>query len=69
MATAAYGSFDCPEVWTLRRYRDNHLAKSPLGKAFIHVYDSLSPTFAKLLGKQDGSILYFIVIQIKRLRN
>ncbi|MGM9601150.1 MAG: CFI-box-CTERM domain-containing protein [Faecousia sp.] len=51
VATAVYGSYDCPEVWVLRRYRDNHLAKSYLGRAFIHVYYSLSPTFVKLFGK------------------
>ena len=22
VATAVYGSYDCPQVWTLRRYRD-----------------------------------------------
>ena len=22
VATAVYGSYDCPEVWTLRRFRD-----------------------------------------------
>ena len=26
VATAVYGSYDCPEVWTLRRYRDYTLA-------------------------------------------
>ena len=30
VATAVYGSYDCPEVWTLRRYRDLYLAKSLL---------------------------------------
>ncbi|MDR0918559.1 MAG: hypothetical protein LBM93_04840 [Oscillospiraceae bacterium] len=26
IATAVYGSYDCPEVWTLRRFRDYILA-------------------------------------------
>lgn len=26
VATAVYGSYDCPQVWTLRRFRDNTLA-------------------------------------------
>ena len=28
VATAVYGSYDCPEVWTLRRYRDDTLYSS-----------------------------------------
>ena len=35
IATCAYGSYDCPEVWTLRRFRDNTLAKNIFGRAFI----------------------------------
>jgi len=27
IATAVYGSYNCPEVWTLRRYRDIKLKK------------------------------------------
>lgn len=51
VATAVYGSYDCPEVWTLRRYRDEHLAKSFLGRAFIKSYYAVSPTIVKLFGK------------------
>ena len=28
VATAVYGSYDCPQVWTLRRYRDDTLAET-----------------------------------------
>ncbi len=28
IATAVYGSYDCPEVWVLRRYRDYKLSKT-----------------------------------------
>lgn len=28
VATCVYGSYDCPQVWTLRRYRDYKLAES-----------------------------------------
>ena len=48
VATAVYGSYDCPEVWTLRRYRDNVLARQPLGRLFIKTYYAISPTFVKL---------------------
>ena len=50
VATCVYGSYDCPEVWTLRRYRDDKLAKSWYGRAFIHSYYAISPTIVKLLG-------------------
>ena len=28
VATCVYGSYDCPQVWTLRRFRDNTLAET-----------------------------------------
>ena len=48
VATCVYGSYDCPEVWTLRRYRDEHLAKSVFGRVFIRCYYSISPCIVKL---------------------
>lgn len=50
VATAVYGSYDCPEVWTLRRYRDNQLAKTWYGRLFIHIYYTISPTIVKWFG-------------------
>lgn len=50
VATAVYGSYDCPEVWTLRRYRDNQLAKTWYGRLFIHTYYSISPILVKWFG-------------------
>ena len=50
VATCVYGSYDCPPVWTLRRFRDNNLSKSLLGRAFIRIYYSVSPTIVKLFG-------------------
>ena len=51
VATAVYGSYDCPEVWTLRRYRDNSLAHTFLGRTFIKVYYAVSPTIVKWFGQ------------------
>ena len=50
VATSIYGSYDCPEVWTLRRYRDNTLDKHILGKLFIKTYYTTSPTIVKYFG-------------------
>jgi hypothetical protein len=51
VATAVYGSYDCPPVWTLRRFRDNTLANSWYGRTFIHIYYAISPTLVKWFGK------------------
>ena len=50
IATAVYGSYDCPEVWTLRRFRDHTLMASILGRSFVRCYYKLSPTLVKLFG-------------------
>lgn len=50
VATCVYGSYDCPEVWTLRRYRDNTLGSTWYGRAFIRVYYAVSPTLVKWFG-------------------
>ena len=51
IATAVYGSYDCPAVWTLRRYRDYTLAETLLGRLFIHLYYAISPTLVKWFGE------------------
>ena len=50
VATAVYGSYDCPEVWTLRRYRDYTLDETWYGHLFIKMYYLISPTFVKYFG-------------------
>lgn len=50
VATAVYGSYDCPQVWTLRRYRDYDLAETWYGRAFIRTYYAISPTLVKWFG-------------------
>lgn len=50
VATAVYGSYDCPQVWTLRRYRDYTLAETWYGRAFIRTYYAISPTLVKWFG-------------------
>lgn len=52
VATCVYGSYDCPEVWVLRRYRDTKLATTWYGRLFIKLYYSISPTMVKIFGKQ-----------------
>lgn len=51
IATSVYGSYDCPNVWVLRRYRDSVLTKTWLGKKFITTYYAISPVLVKYFGK------------------
>ncbi len=50
VATCVYGSYDCPQVWALRRFRDNTLAENVFGRSFIKLYYSISPTVVRLFG-------------------
>ena len=68
IATAVYGSYDCPQVWTLRRYRDHSLARSAPGRLFIRCYYALSPTLVKLFGKQRWFCLLWKRILDKKVR-
>lgn len=53
VATAVYGSYDCPQVWTLRRFRDYTLAETWYGRAFIRIYYAISPTLVKWFGNTE----------------
>lgn len=50
VATCVYGSYDCPEVWTLRRYRDYKLSETWYGRIFIKIYYTISPTIIEWFG-------------------
>ncbi|MGN0600584.1 MAG: CFI-box-CTERM domain-containing protein [Oscillospiraceae bacterium] len=52
VATCVYGSYDCPEVWTLRRFRDYTLDRTWYGKLFICFYYTISPIIIKFFGSQ-----------------
>jgi hypothetical protein len=51
IATMVYGSYDAPEVWVLRRFRDNVLQHSRSGRWFIGWYYSWSPRFVAKYSK------------------
>lgn len=50
IATAVYGTYDCPQVWVLRRYRDYALAKTWYGRTFVNTYYAISPFLVKHFG-------------------
>lgn len=73
IATSVYGSYDCPEVWVLRRFRDYVLYEHILGRAFIKVYYAISPICVKLFGNMDWFrnvwkyILDKLIIKLKKM--
>lgn len=72
VATAIYGSYDCPEVWTLRRFRDETLSKSILGKLFIKIYYTISPKFVEWFGDKlffSKTIKPILDSFVEKLRN
>lgn len=52
VATCVYGSYDCPEVWPLRRFRDHKLAATVSGRTFIRTYYAVSPGIVRCFGKR-----------------
>jgi len=53
IATAAYGSHMEPHVKVLREFRDRFLINNMAGKAFIHLYTTLSPPVADFIASHD----------------
>lgn len=51
IATCVYGSYDCPQVWTLRRFRDFTLDGTWYGRTFIKCYYAISPALVKWFGE------------------
>jgi len=72
VATCVYGSYDCPQVLTLRRYRDSRLSKSWLGRRFISVYYAVSPKVVELFGDRkwfNGLCKPIIESIVRKLQN
>ena len=70
IATSVYGSYDCPQVWTLRRFRDNTLEKRLFGKCFIKVYYAISPSLVEKFGKNycfNNFWRYVLDVMVKKL--
>lgn len=53
IATSIYGSYNCPEVWVLRRYRDMVLVRTWYGRAFVNAYYRFSPKLVKWFGRNN----------------
>lgn len=53
IATCVYGSYNAPEVMILRKFRDNRLSKTVMGRFFIKIYYKISPWLVKCFGKTN----------------
>lgn len=72
IATSIYGSYDCPQVWTLRRFRDDTLDAFWFGRCFIKTYYAISPTLVKWFGKSaifKGVFTPILDKMVKSLKN
>lgn len=59
IATCVYGSYDCPEVWRLRRYRDYYLKNKWWGRLFIKLYYFISPKLVSTFGKRSRFLRFW----------
>ncbi len=50
VATAVYGSYDCPRGWVLRRFRDRCLAKMWYVRTFVCIYYAVGLTLVRWFG-------------------
>jgi hypothetical protein len=69
IATCVYGSYDCPEVWTLRRFRDEHLAVSWVGRFFIRTYYKVTPSIIEVFGSSKLLVSISRVMLNKLIRS
>jgi hypothetical protein len=71
IATMAYGSYEHPQVLELRKFRDNTLSKSLLGRGFIKTYYKYSPKLVEhlkdkpLINQSIKSVLNTLIRIIK----
>lgn len=58
IATMVYGDYDHPQVIELRNYRDDTLLKTHLGRLFVKIYYSVSPSIVTILKRHDKINLF-----------
>ena len=51
IATCVYGSYDCPEVLVLRKFRDTRLKTNLPGRMFVRCYYAVSPMLVRWFGE------------------
>ncbi|MBQ8803519.1 MAG: hypothetical protein IJZ53_07805 [Tyzzerella sp.] len=72
IATCVYGSYDCPQVWTLRRFRDYTLDVKWYGRLFVKCYYAISPKLVKMFGNKKWFRVFWktcLDIMVQKLNN
>lgn len=72
IATCVYGSYNCPQVWTLRRFRDYTLSTTWYGRVFINCYYAVSPTLVKWFGEKKWFQIFWkkkLDLMVAKLNN
>ena len=54
IAKMAYGDYDHPQVLELRKFRDDFLSRTMLGRSFIKLYYRYSPSLVQRLKNKQG---------------
>jgi hypothetical protein len=54
IATVCFGSYDSPEVITLRQFRDQVLKRTKSGNKFIYLYYMVSPHVARYISRHEN---------------
>ena len=60
MGTCLYGSYNCPEVWVLRRFRDKWLYDSPYHIPLINIYYHFAP---KIVNKFETYNWFKVIVK------
>lgn len=69
VATAVYGSYDSPDVRVLRRFRDETLMRTTLGRGFVRSYYAMSPVALRYGGSVvSGLARRPLAVLVNRLR-
>lgn len=53
IASAVFGSYQAPEVWALREFRYHYLMTNAMGRAFVRLYETVSPPIASVLAQHE----------------
>lgn len=53
IATATVGHEQHPILFTLRRFRDEHLLTNPIGQTFVSAYYAVGPYFARAIQRSE----------------
>ena len=69
IATMAYGDYDHPQVLKLRKFRDETLNTTLIGKGFIKLYYMYSPKLVSKLNHHEKTNRFFQILLDKFIKS